>query len=58
MTTPELIAQVQDKFGSLVMAVYPDGKHPRIEIAAEDWRAIAEFLRHDPQLELDWLRCS
>ncbi|HWB53007.1 MAG TPA: NADH-quinone oxidoreductase subunit C, partial [Tepidisphaeraceae bacterium] len=28
-----------------------------IEITADHWRPIAEFLRRDEQMELDWLRC-
>jgi NADH-quinone oxidoreductase subunit C len=57
MTPPAIIAILQLQYPSTIIAAHADGKHPRIEIAAEHWRPIAEFLRHDSQLELDWLRC-
>jgi NADH-quinone oxidoreductase subunit C len=56
--TPRQIAQrISEKFGSAITQSLPDDKHPRVHTTAEHWRGLAEFLRHDPELDLDWLAC-
>jgi NADH-quinone oxidoreductase subunit C len=40
-----------------VTASLPQDKHPRVHTTTEHWRAIAEFLRNDPDLAFDWLAC-
>ena len=54
--TPAQIAQsIQSKFGARITASHPDDKHPRVHCDAENWREIAQFLRDDPAIKLDWL---
>jgi NADH-quinone oxidoreductase subunit C len=54
--SPEQIATaLQTRFGPKILETRLDGKHPRIHVTASDWRTIAEFVRHDPDLKLDWL---
>lgn len=56
--TPQQIAQLlQEQFGERITAALPADKHPRVHTTAEHWRPIAEFLRRDPRLQLDWLAC-
>jgi NADH-quinone oxidoreductase subunit C len=55
MTPAQIAAALQDRFGDRIVAAFPDVKHPRVHVAATDWRAIAEYLRHDPALRFDWL---
>jgi len=40
-----------------VLAAHPVDKHPRIEIEASDWRAVAELAKAAPDLAFDWLAC-
>jgi len=55
MTPAQIIQMVQERFAGAVIEAHPTGKHPRIHVLARDWRAIAEFLRRDPAIQLDWL---
>ena len=56
MTSREIAQMLGTNFGGKILAALPDDKHPRVHVAAADWRAIAEFLRQDPALQLDWLQ--
>ncbi|MCX5660927.1 MAG: NADH-quinone oxidoreductase subunit C [Planctomycetota bacterium] len=56
--TPTQIAQaLVARFGPAITKSLPQDKHPRVHTIAEHWRAIAEFLRHEPTLDFDWLSC-
>lgn len=55
MTAQEICSLIQEKFPGAVTAALPADKHPRIEIDAANWRAIAEFLHGDPRLQFRWL---
>lgn len=55
MTAQEISTLVQERFPGAVLAALPNDKHPRIEIDAANWRAIAEFIHGDPRLDLTWL---
>lgn len=57
MTTQQIASQLQQQFGEQITAIFAEDKHPRIHTAAKDWRTIAEYLRSDPAIEMDWLRC-
>jgi len=57
MTSAAIIELVQKQFGSAITAAFADDLHPRFHANAEHWRDIAQFLRHEPQLQLDWLAC-
>jgi NADH-quinone oxidoreductase subunit C len=57
MDCTQIVARITEKFGPAILASFPQDKHPRVHVAAEHWRALAEFLRHDPALHFDWLSC-
>jgi NADH-quinone oxidoreductase subunit C len=55
MSPTEIASRIAQQFGPKITASLPDDKHPRVHLDAPDWREVAEFLRNDPQLQLDWL---
>ncbi|MCC7144871.1 MAG: NADH-quinone oxidoreductase subunit C [Phycisphaeraceae bacterium] len=57
MTGRQIAQKLHDRFGPWLIESLPDDLHPRVHIAAEHWRAVAEFLRQDPELDFDWLSC-
>jgi NADH-quinone oxidoreductase subunit C len=56
MTPVQIIELLKTTFGEKIFASFDD-KHPRVHVSASDWRAVAEFLRFEPQLSFDWLAC-
>lgn len=56
MSPQQIVELLKETFGPRILEAHTD-KHPRIHVKAEDWRTIAEFLRNDPRLKLDWLAC-
>lgn len=57
MSPTEIAHRLQEKFGVALLKSMPEDKHPRVHVAVEHWRAVAEFLRHDAALQFDWLAC-
>lgn len=55
MTSQEIAAALTAKFGDKITASLPEDKHPRVHVDAGDWREVAEFLRNEPTLKMDWL---
>jgi NADH-quinone oxidoreductase subunit C len=55
MSPTDIAQRITQQFGSKITASLPDDKHPRVHLNAEHWREVAEFIRSDPQLQLDWL---
>ncbi len=55
MTHREIADTLSRKFGSRILACFPEDKHPRIHLSAADWREVAEFLFGEPALRFDWL---
>lgn len=55
MTSIQIAQKLADRFGSAILASFPADKHPRIHVAGDSWRAVAEYLYHDPELAFDWL---
>lgn len=56
--TPEAIAKaLKDRFPDAVSDVKLEGAHPRAVVKAEQWPAVAKFLRDDPKMGFNWLRC-
>jgi NADH-quinone oxidoreductase subunit C len=49
--------RLTQKFGAAILKALPGDKHPRVHVGAESWRAVAEFLRREPELNFDWLAC-
>ena len=53
---PREIAQIlTHQFVGKITEALPDDRHPRVHTTAEHWREIAEFVRRDPRVKLDWL---
>lgn len=40
-----------------VLAADPDGPHPSVSVTPESWPEVARFLRDDPRLGMNMLRC-
>ena len=58
MLAPEQIAELlKETFGDGVREVRMDSNHPWVLVAADRWPAIARFLRDDPRLHCNLLRC-
>jgi NADH-quinone oxidoreductase subunit C len=57
MKPPEIVELLNGRFGEGILEAYPEDKHPRVHVDAADARAVLEFLRRDPSLKMDWLRC-
>ncbi len=55
MTAPEIIKLISARFPTQLLAIFPGDKHPRVHIATENWRPLAEFLIQNPLLKFDWL---
>ncbi len=57
MTPTQICAILSERFGDRLTGLFPGDKHPRVHVPVEHWRAVAEFLRHEPGLCFDWLAC-
>ena len=57
MTAPQIVHALQEKFGQRLIKAFPEDKHPRVHVSVSNWRDVAEYLRHDPALQFDWLAC-
>lgn len=55
MSPREIADHLQTRFGERLIRVETGGLHPRVHVNAGDWRDVAEAVRHDPQLQFDWL---
>jgi NADH-quinone oxidoreductase subunit C len=42
-------------FGREILEDHSTSRHPRVHIAADSWRKVAQYLRHEPLLSFDWL---
>lgn len=55
---PEEIARLlQAEWGDAVIDVKIAGSHPSVKVKVEPWPEMAVFLRDDPRLGLNFLRC-
>lgn len=58
MLGPEMIiSRLTSRFGRGILAAFAQDTHPRIHIHADSWPDVADFLRNDPAMDFDWLRC-
>lgn len=57
MTPERVLSLLMERFPREVASIEPTGLHPHAVVRAEAWPAIARFLRDDPRLGFDWLRC-
>lgn len=55
---PEEISRIlKNKWGEAVIATHVEGGHPSATVAAGTWPAIAVWLRDEPALRFNFLRC-
>jgi len=57
MSPEEICKALNDKFGQAVTDTVLEGGHPYAVIEARRWPEVAAFLRNDPRLRLNMLRC-
>lgn len=57
MAPEQIAALLKSTFRDAVPDAAMDSHHPAIVVAATQWREIARFLRDDPRLRLNLLRC-
>ncbi len=57
MTPTQIVNRIQAKFGPAILEAHGDDKHPRVHVMAKDWRSLAEFLRREADLDVDFLLC-
>ena len=58
LTAVQITRRVEEAFGGgVVKAAMLEGGHPWVSIGVEHWVQVARFLRDDPQIRLDGLRC-
>jgi NADH-quinone oxidoreductase subunit C len=55
MTSAQIVATISERFADRLLEVFVEDKHPRVHVAVENWRSLAEFLRHNSALSFDWL---
>lgn len=55
LSVEQIADRVTGAFGEKILSAPIRSKHPRVEIQAEDWRAVATFLKHEPAFRFDWL---
>jgi NADH-quinone oxidoreductase subunit C len=54
----EICQLLTDRFGSAILAAFPEDRHPRVHVQPERWVEIARFCKDEPRLALDWLACA
>jgi NADH-quinone oxidoreductase subunit C len=57
MTGPEIIAHLEQRFGSRIKDKKPDAIDPFVVVAPADLLEVCRFLRNDPRLEFNILNC-
>lgn len=57
MTPSEIVEILKGAFPQAVGEPSADGSHPGVAVAAEAWHEAAVFLRDDPRLRMNMLRC-
>jgi len=57
MAPEEIAGLLKEKWGTVVHALAVEGAHPHAKVAAENWPAVAQWLRDDPRMRLNALRC-
>lgn len=55
MTPAEIIAAIEGQWTGKLLAALPADKHPRVHVAGDQLRSLAEFLHSTPPIRLDWM---
>lgn len=57
MVPEEISRLLKQRFSDAVVSSAVDGSHPYVTVRAGDWPTIAAFLRDEPKIRLNFLRC-
>lgn len=57
MAPEEICKLLKDRFGDAIEDAAVEGGHPYARVAAKSWPEVALFLRDDPRLSFNVLRC-
>jgi NADH-quinone oxidoreductase subunit C len=57
MAPEEICAALKRRFGEAITETVLEGAHPHAVVAAERWPEVARFLRDDPAMGFNFLRC-
>ncbi|MFO0838435.1 MAG: NADH-quinone oxidoreductase subunit C [Phycisphaerae bacterium] len=57
MSPEQVLTILKSAFPEAVESIALDDLHPHAVVKTEHWRQVALFLRDDPRLRFDWLRC-
>ncbi|GIX47592.1 MAG: NADH-quinone oxidoreductase subunit C [Candidatus Tectimicrobiota bacterium] len=57
MTAEEIYQRLQERFGDQILGFNAKAVDPSVRVAAAAIHEVAEYLRHDPQLQFDLLMC-
>ncbi len=57
MAPEQIVRRLRERFGEAILSADAGGLHPHVVVAPSGWRGAARFLRDDPELEFDFLRC-
>jgi len=57
MAPEEICRLLKDRWGDAVVETALEGGHPHARVAADRWPEVAVFLRDDPRLSFNLLRC-
>jgi len=57
MTFEQIASLLRERFAGAVEEVVPQATRPYVTVAAERWPEVARFLRDEPRLKLNFLRC-
>jgi len=57
MSPEDICAHLQKQFGEAVVEAVPQSAHPHVVVVAAKWSEVARFLRDDPEMGFNLLRC-
>ena len=57
MAPEEICKVLQTKFGDAIEDTILEGGHPYVTVKATHWNEVARFLRDEPKLQMNLLRC-
>lgn len=57
MTPEEITELLRARFKDAIVEAHMEGSHPHVEVKPEAWPEVARFLRDEPRLGFNLLRC-